>query len=88
MATKKVHKTSSTCAVSIARLEEQLVAHETADSKMFDSLTAQLSALNVTVSEIDRKLSNQKGFFAGVTFVISGIVALVATVINYIPWKP
>lgn len=75
-------------AVAIARLEEQMVAHEAADDKTFTNLIAQLDALSKTVNEIDRKLSNQKGFFAGVTFVISGIVALVATAISYAPWKP
>ena len=74
-------------AVAIARLEEQMVAHEIADTKTFTHLEEQLAALTASVNEINRKLSNQKGFFAGVTFVISGIVALIATAVNYLPWR-
>lgn len=86
MATKKRTPSVAAVVVDVARLEEQLSAHQTADAVAFGAISVQLTELNKSVAEINEKLNRQKGFFAGIAFVISTAVAAVATFINFMPW--
>jgi hypothetical protein len=54
-------------------------AHAEQDQKNFDKLEVTLAELTKSIQELKVQAAKDRGFIAGISFVVGGIVALVST---------
>jgi len=67
----------------LTRLEESLKSHLVADEKLQKEIATKLDTLTSSVNSINLALSKQKGFIAGMVFIISAVWAIIAAVFKY-----
>ena len=67
----------------LTRLEESLKLHLVADEKLQMEIAKKLDTLTKSVDDINLSLSKQKGFIAGMVFIISAVWAIIAAVFKY-----
>ena len=72
----------------IASLDAAFTAHAAADAASYAAITAALAMIQTDVSEMKRQQSRQKGFVAGVIFVVSALWGLVVVALKFLPIKP
>ena len=63
----------------MASVEELLEQHTAMDQKNFEKLEATLKELSTSLAELKLQAAKDRGFIAGISFVVGGIVALVTT---------
>ena len=59
--------------------ESLLAAHTAQDQKNFEKIDATLERMADTLEALKVQAAKDRGFIAGVSFVVGGIVALVST---------
>lgn len=60
-------------------LEKLLEQHTEIDQKNFEKIDAKLELLAASLESLKVQAAKDRGFIAGISFVIGGIVALVST---------
>lgn len=68
---------AATMAERVAVLETEIAA-----------VMSRLEANSAVLADINGKLSKQKGFIAGVIFVVTALWGVVAMAVKYLPIKP
>lgn len=67
----------------LARIEENLKSHTTADETRLASIDHKLEKLAGSIDSISLTLSKQRGFIAGMMFVISAVWAVILAAFNF-----
>lgn len=60
-------------------VEELLAQHTRADAENFKKLDEKLDSIEAALTALKIQAAKDRGFIAGVSFVVGGIVALVST---------
>lgn len=64
-------------------IEDILKEHTAQDRESFERLSSELTELRKDVTEVKLALQKQKGFFAGIVFVVSAIAGAIALGISW-----
>lgn len=65
-------------------IENRFEEHTAQDRETFEKLSDELAALRRDMLEVKLALQNQKGFFAGIVFVVSALAAVITLGIAWI----